>query len=108
MSTAISFYRVLPTALLGVVLASGAALAQVVDEPLGRNQTEGQLLPEQAEEVAPLSETIDQDTTGDVPTGYEVPTVYPGAPEGGYVDAPDADDSLSGTVQEQEEEDSGN
>ncbi len=103
MSTAIKFYRVLPTALLGVVLASGAALAQVIDEPLGRNQTEGQLLPEQAEEVAPPSETYGQDTTGDVPTGIEVPSIDSGESPG-YQDAPDADDSLSGKVQEEESE----
>lgn len=108
MSTATSFYRVLPTALLGCVLASGAALAQAIDEPLGRNQSEGQLLPVQAEEVAPLSETLDQDTTGDVPTGIEVPTQVPAinSDEGlGYENAPDADDSLTGKVQEEEEAD---
>lgn len=89
----------LPAAILAIVIGTGAAWAQSApDEPLGRNQDEGQLLPDQAEEVAPLEETIDQDTTPDGPpatTGSIGPAdddEYPG------------DDSLSGQVMEQEKE----
>jgi len=56
---------------LAALIGPGAAWAQD-EEPLGRNQTEGQLLPDQAEEVAPMDENIDQDTTmgEDIPLGY--------------------------------------
>lgn len=91
------FSRTLPVAILAILIGAGAAWAQSAPvEPLGRNQDEGQLLPDQAEEVAPLEETINQDTTPDGPpatTGSIGPAdddEYPG------------DDSLSGQVMEQE------
>lgn len=95
--------RVLPTALLSVLLASGAALAQAVEEPLGRNQTEGQLLPDQAEEVAPPAETRNLDTTNDdVPVTGSIGTSE--RPAGADDDVPDENRSISGKVQEEEAE----
>ena len=89
--------KLLPAAILATLIGGSAVLAQSAPvEPLGRNQDEGQLTPDQAEEVAPLEETIDQDTTPDGPpatTGSIGP-----ADEGEYP----GDDSLSGQVMEQE------
>lgn len=87
----------LPAALLATLISTAAMAQSAPIEPLGRNQSEGQLLPEQADEVAPLNETIDQDTTPDAPPAT-TGSIGPPSDESDYP----GDDSLSGQVMEQE------
>lgn len=101
----------LPIALLAMAIGGGAAWAQY-EEPLARNQSEGQLMPDQAEEVAPMEENIDQDTTpDDVPleTGAAILLYESDAPTVMAEEIPDyaiseEDGSISATVQEDQEE----
>lgn len=62
------FRSILPIAILLTVASATAALAQY-DDPLGRNQTEGQLTPEQAWIVDPPEESIRDSTTASLIPG---------------------------------------
>lgn len=89
-------------ALLALLIGAGAAWAQT-QEPMGQNQTEGQLTPDQAEEVAPPEENLYLDTTPEGPpetTGSIDSSEEPAAADD---DVPDESRSISGKVQEEKE-----
>lgn len=90
-------------ALLALLVGTGAAWAQsTTPEPTGRNQTEGQLTPGQAQEVAPSEENLNMDTT---PVGPPATTgsIESEAPAASDDDVPDENRSISGKVHEETE-----
>lgn len=94
--------RLTAVSVLTVLIGASASLAQTAPkEPLGRNQTEGQLAPGQAREVAPREENRNMDTTPTQPpatTGSIAPREGPAAADD---DVPDENRSVSGKVQEE-------
>jgi len=108
-------FRALPAATLALLLASGAvvapaafgpgaAWAQDDEEPTARNQDEGQLLPDQAEEVAPSEERNLYNTDPPAETGsIPAPTTTEPREVPGYSDdePENTGSDISGKVEEE-------
>lgn len=91
-------------ALLALVIGTGAAWAQSeTQEPMGQNQTEGQLTPDQAQEVAPPEEELNMDTMPEGPPATTGSIESPEEPAAADDDVPDENRSISGKVQEEME-----
>ncbi len=89
--------KALTASAIALTIASGAAMAQV-NSPVGQNRAEGQLSPEQAEEVARPAAKAPSTTAG-TPTGYVAENS--GLAPDGAVDNPAAENPINEKLKDQ-------